>query len=61
MHEVNPPVRYHFRPGVCAEHVTDNTYRWVDPITGTFRGYVVALAIEYAPTIEGQIARSKKP
>ncbi len=56
----NPPARLHFRAGVAAEHVQGNTYRWVDPIEGTHKGYVVALHIEYEPTIEQQIARSKK-
>jgi len=53
------PVRYTFRPGVAVEHVLDNTYRWVDPITGEFRGYVVALEIEYASTLDIQRGRSR--
>jgi hypothetical protein len=54
------PPRLHFRRGVAAEHVQGNTYRWVDPIEGTHKGYVVALSIEYEPTIDAQISRSKR-
>jgi hypothetical protein len=53
-------VRLHFRHGIAAEHVTDHTYRWVDPVDGAHRGYVVALHVEYEPTIERQMARSKR-
>jgi hypothetical protein len=52
--------RLHFRDGVAVEHVLDATYRWVDPITGEHRGYVVSLNVEYEATIEAQIARSKR-
>jgi len=52
-------LRYHFAPGVAVEHVMGNTYRWVDPIDGTHYGYVVALPIEYAPTIEAQRSRKQ--
>lgn len=52
--------RLHFRQGIAAEHVADDTYRWVDPIDGQFRGYVVAVSIMYESTIEQQISRSKR-
>lgn len=56
----NPPPRLHFRRGVAAEHVQGTTYRWVDPIDGTHKGYVVATHVEYEATIDAQISRSKK-
>lgn len=57
-----PPARarIHFRRGLAVEHVRENTWHWVDPIEGTHRAYVVAEAVEYASTIEEQIARSRK-
>jgi hypothetical protein len=36
------------------EHVLDATYRLVDPINGTHRGYIVAQQVEYESTLEGQ-------
>ena len=52
--------RLYFRSGVAAQHVHGQTYEWVDPITGQHQGYVVALHIEYEPTIERQIAKGKR-
>jgi hypothetical protein len=52
--------RLHFRHGIAAEHVAEHTYRWVDPVDGQFRGYVVATLIEYEPTIEAQLSRSRR-
>jgi hypothetical protein len=56
----NPAPRLHFKRGVAAEHVHGLTHRWVDPVSGEHKGYVVALAIEYQPTIEAQIASKRK-
>lgn len=62
MHEsVTVPPRYHFAPGVALEPVSGPTYRWVDPIDGTHRGYVVALHVDYETTIDAQIARGRRP
>jgi hypothetical protein len=58
---VNPPARYHFRAGVAAEHVTGNTYRWVDPIDGTHKGYVVAKEITYHTTLHAQYYSKANP
>jgi hypothetical protein len=55
-----PVVMRHIFGREAFEHVRDNTYRWVDPVDGSFRGYVVAEAIEYAPTIEAQISKGKR-
>jgi hypothetical protein len=52
----NPPPRLHFGRGIAAEHVTGLTYRWVDPVNGAHRGYVVALQVDYLPTLEAQRA-----
>ena len=52
--------RLHFNDGIAAEHVRDNTYHWVDPITGQHKGYIVAEPVEYAPTIDEQYLRSRR-
>jgi hypothetical protein len=53
-------VRLHFKIGVAARHVLGSTYEWVDPLDGQHLAYVVALEIPYEPTLEAQLARSKR-
>ena len=53
-------VRLHFKIGVAARHVLGSTYEWVDPLDGQHLAYVVAQNVVYEPTIEAQLARSKK-
>ena len=52
--------RLHFGIGVAARHVFGSTYEWVDPLDGQHLAYVVARPIVYEPTIEAQLARSKR-
>ena len=60
MTEERPPVRYYFGGGRAIEPVKDRTYRAVDAVDGAHKFYLVAEAIEYAPTIEAQLARMKR-
>lgn len=57
---LTPAPRLHFRRGIAAQHVHGHTYRWVDPVDGKHLAYVVAEHIEYEPTLDAQLRRSKK-
>lgn len=50
--------RYVFTFALSIEPVRENTYRWVNPISGAHEGYIVAEDIVYAPTLADQFVRT---
>ena len=51
--------RYVFTFEHAVEPIRENTYRWVNPISGAHEGYAVAEHVEYAPTLAEQFLQQR--
>jgi hypothetical protein len=51
--------RYVFTFEHALEHVRENTYKWVNPISGAHEGYAVAEPVVYASTLQEQFLQQR--